>query len=335
MQLRRLGNTDLHVTEISFGCAGIGNLYRRVTREDAEATLAIAWDAGIRYFDTAPFYGHGLSERRAGDFLRQNPRHSYVLSTKVGRLLIPVNEANLPFHGYCDPLPFAIDYDYSYDGIMRSFEASLQRLGLNSIDILYVHDIGTLTHGTERNNAHMKALVGGGLKALQQLKSEGMVKAFGIGVNEVACCLDIMDHARLDVILLAGRYTLLDRSAESGLLKRCRAEQTALVIGGVFNSGILATGPGPGAHFDYEPAKPDIQARVQAMSEACHRQNVPLAAASLRFALNEPLVASVLIGTAKPASLRRNLDLPTSEIPEALWPELERHAFGANGARIT
>lgn len=334
MQRRRLGSTDLQVTQISFGCAGIGNLYRPVTREDAEATLAMAWDAGIRYFDTAPFYGHGLSERRTGDFLRQKPRESYILSTKVGRLLLPVDAADVPFHGYVDTLPFAIHYDYSYDGIMRSFEASLQRLGLNRIDILYVHDIGALTHGTERNQAHMKDLLGSGLKALQQLKSEGTIKAFGVGVNEVACCLEIMAQAKLDVILLAGRYTLLDRSAEAGLLQRCRDDQTALVIGGVFNSGILATGPGPDAHFDYEPAKPDIQARVQAMSEACQRHNVPLAAASLRFALNEPMVASVLIGTAKPTSLRRNLDLLSNEIPEALWAELASHALGAPAADI-
>ncbi|MDE8343556.1 MAG: aldo/keto reductase [Acidocella sp.] len=332
MQLRWMGNTSLQVTEISFGCAGIGNLYRRVTRDDAELTLATAWDAGIRYFDTAPYYGHGLSERRLGDFLRQKQRQSFILSTKVGRLLMPVNAADIPDHGYVDPLPFAIHYDYSYNGIMHSFEASLQRLGLNCIDILYVHDIGTLTHGSERNKAHMENLLGGGLSALQQLKSEGAIKAFGIGVNEVACCLEIMDYARLDVILLAGRYTLLDRSAEFELLKRCRDDQTALVIGGVFNSGILATGPGPDAHFDYEPAKPDIQARVQAMSEACHQQNVPLASASLRFALKEPMVASVLIGTAKPTSLRRNLDLLTHEIPEALWPELESHALGPNRA---
>ncbi len=173
MQTRRLGRTDLEVTTLSFGAAGIGNLYRPVSRQEAEATLAVAWDAGVRYFDTAPRYGHGLSERRLGDFLRDYPRESYVISTKVGRLLAAVPEDQVPDYGFADPLPFRADYDYSYDGIMRSVEFSLARLGTNRVEILYVHDIGVLTHGEEENARHFRDLMDGGMKALDELKSSG------------------------------------------------------------------------------------------------------------------------------------------------------------------
>jgi D-threo-aldose 1-dehydrogenase len=205
MKRRRIGRTDLQVTEIGFGGAAIGGLYRAVPREAAMEVLGGAWDAGIRYFDTAPFYGFGLSERRTGDFLRDHPRDSYVLSTKVGRLLRAVPESEVPDHGYVEPLPFAMDYDYSHDGILRSIEFSLARLGLNRIDIAFVHDIGAYTHGAEANARHLSDLLDGGLKALERLKSEGTIGAYGLGVNEVEVCLDVLREAPLDCILLAGR----------------------------------------------------------------------------------------------------------------------------------
>ena len=245
MKRRRIGRTSLDVTEIGLGGAAIGGLYRAVTRSSAEETFNAAWGAGIRYFDTAPFYGFGLSERRMGDFLRDHPRDSYVLSTKVGRLLRAVPGDQVPDYSYVEPLPFAVDYDYSYDGIMRSVEFSLARLGLNRIDILFVHDIGVYTHGEEANDRHFRALMEGGFRALEQLKSEGAISAYGLGVNEVQICLDVMEQAPLDCILLAGRYTLLDRAARRELLPLCEKTGTSLVIGGVFNSGILATGPVP------------------------------------------------------------------------------------------
>ena len=195
MQTRRIGRTDLEVTTLSFGAAGIGNLYRPISRDDAEATLAVAWDAGIRYFDTAPRYGHGLSEHRLGEFLRSQPRASYVISTKVGRLLSPVPENEVPDYGFADPLPFRADYDYSYDGVMRSVEFSLARLGTNRVEILYVHDIGVLTHGEAENARHFRDLMDGGMKALDELKSSGAVKAIGLGVNETQVCLDVMARA--------------------------------------------------------------------------------------------------------------------------------------------
>ncbi|RWP36251.1 aldo/keto reductase [Mesorhizobium sp.] len=316
MKKRRVGSTGPEITEVSFGGAAVGGLYRASPRETAMQTLQVAWDAGLRYFDTAPFYGFGLSERRFGDFLRDKPRDSYVLSTKVGRLLRPVPEDRIPDHSYVDPLPFAPDYDYSYDGIMRSVEFSYARLGLNRIDILFVHDIGVYTHGVEKTKLHFRQFLDGGLKALEELKSSRVISAYGLGVNEVQICLDVLRQAPLDCILLASRYSLLDRTAEAELLPLCRQRQTSLIIGGVFNSGILATGPVPGAHFDYLPATEDILDRVGAMEKIAAEGGYPLAAAAFQFPLHEPVVASVLTGTAKPANLERNLQLLDIQVPE-------------------
>lgn len=327
MRTRAIGRTSLRTTEISFGGAAIGGLYRAVDRPAAEAAFEAAWAAGIRYYDTAPFYGFGLSERRFGDFLRAQPRDSYVLSTKVGRLLRPVPESEVPDHSYVEPLPFTVDYDYGYDGIMRSVEFSHARLGLNRIDILYVHDIGAYTHGEEANRRHFRDLMDGGMKALEQLKREGTIGAYGLGVNEVQVCLDVMRRAPIDAILLAGRYTLLDRAAASELLPLCAAEGTSLVLGGVFNSGILATGPVPGAHFDYGPAPAEVLDRVRALEAVAARFGVPLAAAALRFALRAPATASVLIGTARRSSLERNLALLDQAIPEEAWVAFDAEAM--------
>jgi D-threo-aldose 1-dehydrogenase len=286
-------------------------------------TLEAAWKGGIRYFDVAPWYGLGLAERRFGDFLLDKPRDSYVLSTKVGRLLRPVADGTVPDYGYVDPLSFDADYDYSYDAIMRSMEFSYARLGLNRIDILYVHDIGSYTHGKAKNKHYLSQLLGSGIKALEQLKSSGVIRAYGLGVNEVQVCLDVMAEADLDCILLAGRYTLLDRSAVSELLPLCEKKKTSLVIGGVFNSGILATGPVSGAHFDYLPASQEVLAKVSAMEAVGQRYNVPLAAAAMQFPLQKSIVASVLIGTAKAASLNRNLPLADLSLPDGLYDDCE------------
>ncbi len=324
MEHRKIGTTSLALTEFGFGGAAIGGLYRDCPREDAMAALQAAWDAGLRYFDTAPFYGFGLSERRTGDFLRSKPRDSYVLSTKVGRLLRPVPEDQVPDHSYVNPLPFTVDYNYSYDGIMRSFEFSFARLGLNRIDILYVHDIGAYTHGAEKNAVYQRQLLDGGIRALAELKSSGAIAAYGLGVNEVEVCMDVIAHSDLDCILLAGRYSLLDRSAERGLLEECRRKTISLVIGGVFNSGILATGPVPGANFDYGPASDDILNPVRSMEAVAKSYSIPLAAAAMQFPLREPVVANVLIGTAKAASLVRNMDLLDVTIPDAFYAEVEQ-----------
>ncbi|WP_411036216.1 aldo/keto reductase [Shinella sp. BYT-45] len=329
MKTRTIGRTGLAVTEYSFGTAPLGGLYRSCPRDLAMATLETAWEEGLRYYDTAPWYGFGRAERYVGDFLRDKPKASYVLSTKVGRVMVPVPDDKVPSYGFVDPLPFDVRYDYSYDGIMRCIELSYARLGLNLIDILYVHDIGVYTHGAERNAVYLRQLLDSGLKALAELKSSGTIKAFGLGVNEVPVCLDVMRQADLDCILLAGRYTLLDRSAVEDLLPLCEAKGTSLVVGGVFNSGILATGPVEGAHFDYMAATPEIADRVGAMAEIAGERGLPLAAPALQFPLEHPAVASVLLGTAKPESLRRNMALARMALPKDIYPAFEPHTLVA------
>ncbi len=329
MKTRTIGRTGLAVTEFSFGTAALGGLYRACPRDVAMATLQAAWDEGLRYFDTAPWYGFGLAERVTGDFLRDKPSGSYVLSSKVGRIMFPVPDDKVPSYGYVDPLPFDVRYDYSYDGIMRSVELSHARLGLNRIDMLYVHDIGVYTHGAERNAFHMRQFFESGLNALQELKSSGAIKAFGLGVNEIPVCLDVLRETDLDCILLAGRYTLLDRSAVAELLPLCETKGTSLVVGGVFNSGILATGPVEGAHFDYMPATADIAGKVGAMMDIAKSRGLPLAAPALQFPLEHPAVASVLIGTAKPESLQRNMALARLDLSKDIYPAFEPHTLVA------
>lgn len=339
MQTRKIGRTNLSVTEYSFGTAGLGGLYRECPREAAMATLDAAWEAGIRYFDTAPWYGLGLAERRVGDFLRDKPRDSFVLSTKVGRLLHPVPEDKVPDYSYVKALNFDATYDYGYDGIMRSVEMSYARLGLNRIDMLYVHDIGGYTHGAAKNAVYLRQLLESGLKALEELKSGGVISAYGLGVNEVPVCLDVMRQADIDCILLAGRYTLLDRSAVAELLPLCASKGTSLVVGGVFNSGILATGPVEGAHFDYMPATEEVRTKVAAMERIAAERGMPLAAPALQFPLANPRVASVLLGTAKPSSLARNMELTGRKIAPEDFAAFEPYTLvapelGADAVRV-
>ena len=305
MKTIRIGRTGVEITPIAFGCASIGNLYREVAEEDAQQVLQAAWDAGIRYFDTAPHYGRGLSEQRLGRFL--TGRTGTVLSTKVGRVLTPAAAPIPEADRYVRPAQNDVHYDYSGDGIEESLEQSLDRLGVARVDILYVHDLGTYTHGTD-NDRHLQAFLGSGYERLVRLKEAGRIGAFGLGVNETEICLRVMDHGPLDVILLAGRLTLLDRSAEDALVPRCRVAGTSLVLGGIFNSGILATGPVAGATYDYGPAPQQVLDRVAALQDQAAAQGMPLATAALHFARDHHAAAAVLLGTANPATLRRNLE---------------------------
>ena len=322
---RDLGTTGLKVTELGFGTAPLGNLFKPLPDEVAHATLVAAETPGFGYYDTAPFYGFGLSERRLGDALRA--RGDIVLSTKVGRLLKPVpgpvDETQVR-HGYATPMPFEPVYDYSYDAVMRSYEASLQRLGLSRIDVLYIHDIGRLTHG-DQNAARMAELTkGGGLKALEQLRASRAISGFGMGVNEVPACLEVMEHARLDVILLAGRYTLLEQHPLDDLFPLCEKAGTAIVVGGPYNSGILAVGTRTGAalYYDYEPAPADVIEKVRRIEAVCDRHAVPLAAAALQFPLAHGLVASVIPGLDSPQRVNQTIALYRHKIPAALWQDL-------------
>jgi D-threo-aldose 1-dehydrogenase len=323
--LRKLGRTGHEVTELGFGTAPVGNVFRPLSDDVARATLAAAQAAGFSYYDTAPFYGFGLSERRVGDALRG--RKSVVLSTKVGRMLKPVPgpvDENILRHGYATPMPFEPVFDYSYDAVMRSYEDSLQRLGLSKIDILFIHDIGRLTHGDE-NSARMAELTkGGGLKALEELRACGAISGFGMGVNEVPACLEVMSHARLDVILLAGRYTLLEQNPLDDLFPACEAAGTVIVVGGPYNSGILAVGTKSDAtlYYNYEPAPADVIEKVRRIEAVCDRHGVPLPAAALQFPLAHKLVASVIPGLDSPERVHQAIALYRHKIPAALWLEL-------------
>ena len=313
MKTKPVGRTGIEVTEVSFGCASIGNLYRAVSDEAAQDVLQAAWDGGIRYFDTAPHYGRGLSEQRLGRFLQG--RGDFVLSSKVGRVLSPAAAPVTEADGYVQPAQNDVRYDYSGDGIEESLEGSLSRLGVRRLDIAYVHDLGTYTHGAA-NAAHLEAFLGSGYERLVRLKEAGRIGAFGLGVNECEICLTVMDHGPLDAILLAGRLTLLDRVAEQQLVPRAMADGTSLILGGVFNSGILATGPVPGATYDYAEAPPEILDRVAELQRRAEAQGVPLATAALHFAYRHPAATSILLGTAKPATLRRNLDALAQPLPD-------------------
>jgi D-threo-aldose 1-dehydrogenase len=327
MKTRPVGKTGLQISEISFGCAPLGNLYRPITEEAAHNVLVAAWDAGIRYFDTAPHYGGGLAEERLGRFLQSKSRNDYVISTKVGRILHRVPKEEAEDHAFVDAHPIRLEYDYSGDGIMKSLEASHKRTGLDRFDMLFVHDIGEFTHGKERNAGHMRAFRESGIRRLNDLRDQGVIKAWGVGVNEVEVLLDIMKLTHLDAILMAGRYTLLDRSAEKQLLPLCRERGTSFIIGGVFNSGIMATGAVPGATFNYAEADADVRERVIRMQEIAEAAGTDLATAALQFPFEEPVVASVLLGTTKVSSLKRNLQSMKVKLDPAIFSRFEDYAI--------
>ncbi len=321
-----------NMTALGLGCASFGGLYRPASAADAAETMQAAWDRGLRYFDAAPMYGLGRAEHLLGDFLRETASDATeaFLSTKVGRLMqnarpgreLPPPEPKNPFDsGWHNGLNFREIFDYSYDGIMRSFDDSQQRMGTPQIDMLYVHDIGRVTHGA-RHDLHWKALTGGGFKALDQLRAAGLIKGFGLGVNEVEVIFDAMNEVALDCCLLAGRYTLLDRSG-AALLDKAHAAGVAIVIGGVFNSGVLASGTKGPRKFDYVDASPKILQRVERLSALCAGYDVPLGAAAVQFPLHHKAVASVLVGARSKANITASIDWFEQDIPTDLWAALD------------
>ena len=317
---RQVGNTDLKLDTLGFGCASLGNLYQAISDQTAADVLQSAWSAGFRYFDTAPHYGQGLSERRTGDQLRG--QNDYILSTKVGRLLKPSGYAS-ERHGFVSPMPFDIHYDYSYDGVMRSFEDSLQRTGLDRIDILYMHDIGEVTHG-DANAHHFPIAMTGGYKAMAELRDQGLVKAIGLGVNEYQVCEQALEHGDWDCFLLAGRYTLLEQESLTSFLPKCEQRNCSIIIGGAYNSGILATGTRGGGtlHYDYGPPSQAIIDKVRLLENLCDEHSISLAAAALQFPLAHPAVASVIPGMGSVRRIRQTLDLFQQSIPDAFWQAL-------------
>lgn len=312
---------------LGFGAAAIGNLYRAIADADARAVIEQAWAAGLRYFDTAPHYGFGLSEKRLGEVLAAlDPGGEAILSTKVGRRLDPVPDADLSRQrqGFVSPEPYESIFDYSYDAVMRSYEASRIRLRRDRIDILYVHDIGRFAHG-DAHVARMRELMGGGFRALTELRGAGVVRAIGLGVNEIAVCEQIMAEADIDLILLAGRYTLLEQAPLDSLFPLCAARDVRIVLGGPFNSGILAQGVRHGGpvHYDYGAPSAAIIRRVARIEDLCARFGIPLAAAALQFPLAHPLVATVIPGMGSVPHLHSALGFMETPIPAGFWQALK------------
>lgn len=323
-------------TELGFGSAPLGNLYAAISDAQAEATLQAAWKAGIRYFDTAPLYGLGLSESRLNPFLRQQKRESYVISTKVGRLLevCPPDQRTGIGKFFNTPSRRQV-FDYSYDGIMRSLEFSLERLGLDRIDVLFVHDCDVYTHGSEAaRDIHVKTILESGIKALVKLRDEKVIKAFGAGINEWQVAQTLAQAGEFDIFLLAGRYTLLEQEALNSFLPLCEERGIGIVLGGPYNSGILATGAKPGAFYDYSVAPKTIMERVAAIEKICKAHKIKLPEAALRFPLMHPAVVSVIPGATTPQQVALNIKTMKARIPKALWKDLKAAGLMDERAKV-
>jgi len=328
---RPVGQTGLELTALGVGSAPLGGLYADVPTTQALDMLNTAWDLGLRYFDTAPMYGLTRAEHLVGQVLRDKDG-SHVLSTKVGRLMTteragralpPAPPKNPLDPGWWNGLPFREVFDYSYDGVMRSYDDSQQRLGLDRLDILYVHDIGRVTHG-ELHDHHWAALTrGGGFRALQELKAAGNIRGFGLGVNEWEVIRDALQETDLDLCMLAGRYSLLDRDAGETFLPLAQARGVSLVLAGVYNSGILAAPKGGRTKFNYADADPAIIAQVEALRGVCDDYGVPLAAAAIRFPMRHPATTCVVIGAKTAAQLKQNVEWFDTDLPDAIWADLD------------
>ncbi len=320
LETRKIGTTDIEVTTLGFGGGPLGGVGDHISDASAAKILTTAFERGIRYFDTAPLYGHGLSEKRYGQTLPGLSRDEFVLSSKVGRLLVPVAE------GKRDPQmrdheAVAVRYDYSYDATHRSMEASLERLGLDRIDILLCHDIDIWTHGDDQPSVFTEA-TNGCLKALTDLRREGVIGAFGLGVNEWKVCSDILDLFEPDCFLLAGRFTLLEQEPLDEFLPKCIATDTSIIIGGPYNSGLLAIADRKRATYDYKPVPDDLWQKAEAIRAVCADHHVDIRAAALQYPLKHPAVAAVIPGMFTLEQLEANLAFIQADIPDALWNDL-------------
>jgi D-threo-aldose 1-dehydrogenase len=328
---RRIGKTTLEVTALSLGSAPLGGMYRDLPDAEAVATIHAAWESGIRFFDTAPHYGHTKAEHRMGDALRRYPRAEFVLSTKVGRRYVPRTTPYDGSEGWSDPLPFQAIYDYSFDGIIRSFEDSQQRLGLVDIDIVLIHDIGRYTHGGKNTHYWRQLTNEGGFRALDELRRTRGVKAVGLGVNEGAAILDAMKEFDIDCALLAGRYTLLEQKVLDDLLPECEKQGVSILSAGAFNSGILARGLHDAAageqKFNYTDAPREIIDRVEKLVAVCREHGVALSSAALQFPYAHKVVATVLTGSRSVAEVNANAASFKEPLPPALWDALRANGL--------
>jgi D-threo-aldose 1-dehydrogenase len=321
----RLGNGGLTFTELGFGAAPLGNLYRAISEDDAQAVLEAAWAAGVRYFDTAPLYGLGLSETRINRFLRGKPREEYVLSTKIGRLFrVSTADKRDGFGKWFDVPARNEIYDYGYDAVMRSLEFSLERLGLDRVDVLYAHDLDVFNHKSQAAlDAKLAAFMAGGYRALLSLRDQGVILAFGAGVNEWQSCQWMAERGDFDLFLLAGRYTLLEQDALKSFLPLAVQRGIGIVIGGPYNSGVLATGPKPGAFYNYDPAPEWVLDRVRQIESICRSHGVAMVDAAFQFPLRHPAVVSVIPGGQGVSEMQANARAAGATIPAGLWADLK------------
>ena len=334
IQMRKFGRTELMVSDMGFGAAPIGNFLKPISEEVSNAMVRQARSHGMRYFDTAPYYGHGLSEARLGHSLRWEPRDQLVISSKVGRVLTAARRKDIDFKPWVDALPNNCGFDYSYDGTMRSFEDSLQRLGLEHIDILYIHDADVFTHGPEMAKVRFRQAMEGCYPALLKLREQGLVKAIGVGVNNWEVMLEFMRAGDFDCLLMAGRYTLLEQEPLDELLPLMVERNAAVVIGGGLNGGILATGAVPGAKYNYAPAPPHIMEKTTRIEAVCRTHRVPLPAAALQFLLAHPAVASHIPGTRTVEQMNQNVAWMNHPISPDFWNELKREGLLRDDAPV-
>jgi D-threo-aldose 1-dehydrogenase len=327
---RVLGRTGLEVTVLGFGTAPLGDLYARLDDATAIATVERAFALGINLLDTSPLYGRGLSEHRCGTAIRRASRQDIVLCTKVGRWMDPFRAPD-DVAGFVGGQPHRAVFDYSYDGTMRSVEQSLLRLGTDRLDLLLIHDVDVWTHGVDAIEERFRQAMSGAYVALDKLRSEGVVAGIGVGVNEAEMCVRFAKAGRFDTMLLAGRYSLLEQPALPEFLPLAERQGIGVMLGGVFNSGILATGAVPGAKYNYKDAPAEILSKVADIERVCAAHGVALPTAALHFALGHPAVASVVLGGQSPQEVERNVAALSAHVPTALWSDLkDKHLLDAD-----
>ena len=321
---RRIADTSLVLPVFGMGTAHLGELYGLVDEAVSQATLAAAWEGGVRYYDTAPWYGRGLSEHRLGGFLRTKPRDEFLITTKVGRTLHrPADPTAFDRGPWLGGLNFEVNFDYSYDGIMRSYEQALQRLALDTVDALVIHDLDSIFHDDETIAAHTRDLSETGMKALAELKSSGDILAIGMGINMKEQLADLAQKVDLDFALVAMPYTLIDQDSLHTGMKACLDRSVSVIVGAPFASGILATGASGAAHYNYGTADAKVVEKVRAIEAVCDAHGVTLQSAALQFPLAHPAAAAIIPGAAKPEELRANIASLDADIPAQFWSDLK------------
>ena len=331
LQLQSLGRSGLPVSALGFGGAPLGDLYALLDEAQAVETVVAALNSGVTLLDTSPLYGHGLSEHRIGAALRRAPERKVILSTKVGRVMSPL-EPQTSRSGYLGGLPHSARFDYSYDGAMRSLEQSALRLGVDHLDIVLIHDVDFWTHGREAIEARFSEAMNGAYRALVKLREAGAIKAIGVGINEADLCERFARAGDFDTMLLAGRYSLLEQPALASFLPLALEKGIGVMLGGVFNSGILATGAVAGAKYNYQAAPPEILAKVARIEAVCARHGTPIFRAALHFALGHPAVASIVLGAVTPGEVAAQIAAMASPPPPALWADLKAEGLLDRGA---